>query len=71
MIKYIFSKNKWDSEMRKLHNGENPYNGKCSWVDICDGLEVEKVSLTMGVIDIGKQYEDIEVSLRCCNKIFI
>lgn len=68
MVKYIFSKDKWDSELRKLHDGENPYFGKSKWVDICDGLEVEKINSTMGVIDIGK-YGFIEVALSCCNKI--
>lgn len=71
MVKYIFSKDKWDSEIRKLHNGENPFIKKCKWVDKCDGLEVEKVNSTMGIVDIGIKYQYVSVSLRCCNEIYI
>lgn len=68
MVKYIFSKKEWDKEMRSLHNGENPFLGKCSWVDICDGLEVEKVNSIIGIIDMGRKYENMTVSLKCCKK---
>ena len=71
MVKYVFSKNKWDSELKKLHNGENPFTEKCKWVDICDGLEVEKVNSTIGIIDIGKKYEYVTVSLKCCEEIYL
>lgn len=71
MVKYIFNKDKWDSEIRKLHNGENPFTETNKWVDICDGLEVEKVNSTMGIIDIGKKYEYVSVSLSCCKEIQI
>lgn len=71
MIKYIFDKYEWDREMKKLHNGENPFIGKCSWVDICNGLEVEKVNSITGVIDIGKEYEYTTVSLKCCKAIIV
>ena len=69
MVKYVFSKNKWDSELRKLYNGENPFAEKCKWVDTCDGLEVEKVDSTIGIIDTGKKH--VAVSLKGCEEIYI
>ena len=69
MVKYIFSKEKWDNEIKRLHNGENPFIEECEWVDMCDGLEVEKVNSNMGIIDIGKKYHYVSVSLRCCREI--
>lgn len=69
MVEYIFNKEKWDSEIRKHHNGENPFINTSKWVDICNGLKVSKVNSTMGIIDIGEEYEYIEVLLSHCDEV--